>query len=60
MIFDMSLKYIREDENDDEKLYFYGHDKATKEEKRRLKNLDDVHFKINKEHIITNYKDLLE
>lgn len=60
MIFDMNLKYIERDKNDGDRFYFYGHEEATKEDKQKLKDFDDVYFERHNEHIITNYKDLIE
>ena len=42
----------------DGKEHFKAKDNLTKEEKQKLLNLDDCHFEVFGEHLITNYKEL--
>lgn len=60
MIFDMNVKWVGRDKNESGKLHFYGHNKATEEEKRKLKAWDEGYYKRHNEHLITNYKDLTD
>lgn len=42
----------------DEQFRFIGQNRATKEEKSELKDLDDSYLDLNGAHLISNFEDL--